>query len=169
MRDKEFLKAIEEMTPILNRKFHNLIKGARIRDDIESLKNDLIQWTILGALRNSRMPIHRSQTCIQLIKTKACNVWSEYYKTLSQSFNHPNHEDCELIWKGERDPYRVFEATETMQRLEEQVTPQLSMIFQMKLKGYKNKEIAAFLDTTEDAINMMIYRLKLKIKSRTRT
>lgn len=167
MREGEFLDAIDKMLPRLGTKFHNLLWNAGVKRDIQSVKKDLVALTILEALRNSNNPLHKSQTCLQLLKTKACNVWSDHYKLLRSSFNHAEHKDLELQWDNEQDPYRVIDAKSELQWIHSQSNPIQSRIVQLKLDGYNYREIAQLLHTTPGAITMQIQRLKEKLKSST--
>ena len=164
-REIEFLEAKDKLTPILNKRFHYLVKRLGTRDDILSLVEDLVALTICEALCNSMKVIHKDIRCEQLIRIKARNVWADYYKQRLNSFNHANHEPIEMDWKEDL-PYAEVEGNEKLEWLFSVVDPKMSKILLNRLQGYTNREIAMMYVTTEGAIEQQIIRLKKKLKSR---
>lgn len=163
MREKEFLAAMKRMSPILFKKFFQLAKKAKVRDDRKSFAEDLLSWTILEALINSRKDIHADHSCEELIRIKARNVWAEFWKQRSQSFNHSNHEEISLDWEGPVPPQDDCAAKERVEQLLSQATSKQAEIINKRVEGFEVKEIAAMQGTSPGAITMQIQRLKEKI------
>lgn len=166
MRDKEFLVAMNKMTPTLSKKFHFLAKQANVMDDRKCFVEDLVSLTMLEALLNSRKSIHIEISCEQLIRIKAKNIWAEYWKQRFSSFNHANHEELKLEWKKDNIPTDSYQSNEKIDWLLENADDKSAEIINHRLNGYEVKEIAEIYGKSEGSITMQIQRLKKKIIQR---
>jgi DNA-directed RNA polymerase specialized sigma24 family protein len=166
MRDQEFVTAMKKMAPILNKRFHFLVKEAKVRDDKKSLVEDLVSLTILLALENSRKEIHKDMPCERLIRIKARNVWAEYWQQRANSFNHAEHKELRLDWKEDQFSEETSRINELLDNVLDAADTFSAEIINKRREGYEVNEIAKMYDKTPGAITMQIQRLKKKIEKR---
>lgn len=168
MRTQEFSDQFANEVEPLDYFFHRKIKGARITDDIEALKQDLTQDTALAVLMKLQNENYNDYSIKALIWIKAKDVWRAYLRSLRTQIQVTM--PVEEVQPGVlvSDPQSQYEQRNQLDAIRPASGKELQAWQMLILHegGYPYKEIAEMFHSTESAVKVAVYRFRNQLKRR---
>ncbi|HWK03773.1 MAG TPA: sigma-70 family RNA polymerase sigma factor [Puia sp.] len=156
MSDVEFVKAFKRLKFMLHAFFLKCIQNGD--GDKAEQADDLVQETAKRALPYSRLPEYAEKQ-EWLIWTVARNVLSRHFKAGKKKLP-PSRQKEEIKKNHESDPSQPLLNKDRWNNLYRRLDPTTRMICQLRIEGYKFREIAEMLALSEDNVKARIQRLK---------
>jgi len=162
----DFGEQFEDQMEALDYYFHRKVRGARIADDIEVLKQDLIQDTALAVLTKLQNEKYNDYNINALIWTKAKDVWISYRRSLRKALPIAMQvEEIQPPLKA-HDLQLQYENADFLSSIRAAGGEDLLSwrMLVLHIGGYQYKEIAEVFHSTEAAVKVAVNRFRKRLK-----
>lgn len=163
MVEGEFSRIFIGLTERLDMFFHKKIREAKIRDNIEEHKKELMQNTALAVLEKLRDNHYGDYNLTALIWMKARDSWYHYITQFEKSpIRSVSPDDFNQLYI-ELDSFAALESADYLQHLQQMGKKSSWDMLTMHVHGYEYSLIAERFEISTSAVKMKISRLKNKL------